>query len=306
VKGIDFYYLVKPLIPRTVQIALRRRLVQRRRAACASVWPIDEGAGTVPHGWTGWPGGKRFALVLTHDIESAQGIGRCSSLARIEERLGFRSSFNFVPERYATPPELRRDLAGRGFEIGVHGLCHDGKLYRSSEVFRERADRINGYLREWNAVGFRSPAMHHNLEWLCALAIRYDSSTFDTDPFEPQADGVRTIFPFRVPDSEWGPGYVEMPYTLAQDSTLFLLMRETGIGVWRTKLDWIADRGGMALLNTHPDYMRWEAGARPGAGGYPVGYYEEFLAYAAERYGGEYWHGRPREAASCVVAGEPA
>jgi len=26
----------------------------------------------------------------------------------------------------------------------------------------------------------------------------YDSSTFDTDPFEPQPDGRHTMFPFRV------------------------------------------------------------------------------------------------------------
>ena len=31
------------------------------------------------------------------------------------------------------------------------------------------------------------------------LNIAYDASTFDTDPFEPQPDGVNTIFPFWVP-----------------------------------------------------------------------------------------------------------
>jgi len=47
-------------------------------------------------------------------------------------------------------------------------------------------------------VGFRAPAMHDNLEWISELNLEYDLSTFDTDPFEPQSDGVGTIFPFKV------------------------------------------------------------------------------------------------------------
>ena len=40
--------------------------------------------------------------------------------------------------------------------------------------------------------------MLRNLDWLHDLTIAWDSSTFDTDPFEPQADGAGTIFPFWV------------------------------------------------------------------------------------------------------------
>ena len=114
----------------------------------------------------------------------------------IEKELGFRSSFNFVPERYQVSSEIRDRLTSDGFEVGVHGLYHDGKLYKSRKIFRERSAQINQYMEEWKAVGFRSPAMHHNLDWLHDLNIEYDASTFDTDPFEPQSDGVRTIFPF--------------------------------------------------------------------------------------------------------------
>src|SRR5207248_3990542 len=119
---------------------------------------------------------------------------------------------------------------------------------------------------------FRSAFMMRNLDWLQELNIEYDCSTFDTDPFEPQPDGVNTIFPFWVPapcaagqDSELKvqsskfhsgsrnsehstvnpapstinspsinyprSGYVELPYTLPQDSTLFTLFRKRGIDV---------------------------------------------------------------------------
>ena len=43
-------------------------------------------------------GGKKFALTITHDVEGAQGVGKIDQLVALEMKLGFRSSFNFVPE----------------------------------------------------------------------------------------------------------------------------------------------------------------------------------------------------------------
>jgi peptidoglycan/xylan/chitin deacetylase (PgdA/CDA1 family) len=147
-------------------------------------------------------------------------------------------------------------LKENGFEYGVHGLHHDGKLFSSEEEFLRRAKKINHYLEEWGAVGFRAPSMHHNLEWIGELNILYDLSTFDTDPFEPQPDGVGTIFPFWVENKRHkAGGYVEMPYTLPQDFTPFILMKEKTPKIWTDKLDWIALNEGMVLVNVHPDYI---------------------------------------------------
>jgi hypothetical protein len=214
---------------------------------------------------------------------------------RLERGLGFRSSFNFVPKRYDVSPDLRKHLTDNGFEVGVHGLYHDGKYYRSREIFEERAEQINRYLSQWEAVGFRSPSMQHNLEWIHDLNIEYDASTFDTDPFEPQPDGVSTIFPFFVQHGPKDRGYVELPYTLPQDFTLFVLLRETTIDVWKRKLDWIVKHGGMALVNTHPDYMSFRGSRRLGE--YPVDYYLEFLQHVMNTYEGRYWHALPRNIA---------
>src|SRR5262249_30281051 len=146
------------------------------------------------------PNGKQFAVVLTHDVEGQSGLEKCRKLMALEAKLGFRSSFNFVPEgEYQVGRELREELSRSGFEVGVHDLHHDGKLYRSRCEFERTAVRINQYLKEWNAVGFRAGFMLHNLEWLHDLNVEYDASTFDTDPFEPQPDGVSTIFPFWAP-----------------------------------------------------------------------------------------------------------
>lgn len=288
----NLYYHIKPVIPRKLQILIRGQYVRKIRAAYSDIWPIDRNAANKPEGWKGWPDNKRFALVLTHDVETARGQEKCYALADIEEQLGFRSSFNFVPERYNVSPELRQYLVDKGFEVGVHDLKHDGKLFRSRKIFQRRARRINDYIKEWNATGFRSGAMHRNLDWMHDLNIAYDASTFDTDPFEPSPEGIGTIFPFRVSNGAPDKGYVELPYTLPQDYLLFVLMKEKNIDVWKKKLDWIAEHGGMALINTHPDYMSFN-GSGKSVEEYPVQRYREFLEYVKERYEGEYWHGLP-------------
>jgi hypothetical protein len=71
-------------------------------------------------------------------------------------------------------------------------------------------------------------------------------------------------------------------------------MGERAINIWKRKLDWIVEKGGMALLITHPDYMNFEGG-KPKLGEYPARHYEDFLAYIENNYKGQYWHALPRD-----------
>jgi hypothetical protein len=116
-------------------------------------------------------------------------------------------------------------------------------------------------------------------------------STFDTDPFEPQPEGSHTIFPFHVkpPADVTGPGYVELSYTLPQDSTLFLLLREKTPEIWKRKLDWIASHGGLALVNIHPDYVDF-SGKCGGSSCYSSALLQEFMEYILSEYQGAYWN----------------
>jgi glycosyltransferase involved in cell wall biosynthesis/peptidoglycan/xylan/chitin deacetylase (PgdA/CDA1 family) len=297
------YYFLKPIIPWRVRLGMRRVRAKVRRGSFADVWPIDPASGAVPPNWPGWPDGKRFAVVLTHDVESTKGLSRVEALMNLEMRYGFRSSFNFVPEgEYRLSDSLRHAMDQNGFEIGVHGLEHDGKLYSSKAGFAAKAARIREYLRKWNACGFRSPLMQHKLAWLHELGAEYDSSTFDSDPFEPEPDGVGTIFPFWVPGPK-GTGYVELPYTLCQDFNMFVVLREPNIDVWKRKLDWIAEHGGMALLNTHPEYMAFNGDKNRDE--FPVSHYEAILAYAREKYDGQFWSAPPRDVARYYCANVP-
>jgi len=286
-------------MPRRIQIYLRRHAVNLQRKQNKSNWSIDEKSARLPDGWGGWPEKKKFALILTHDVDTGRGQERCCQLMQLEKKIGFRSSFNFVPERYKVSKTLLERLTQCGFEVGVHGLVHDGKLYNSKKIFLKRALKINHYLKKWDSVGFRSPAMHHNLDWIHHLQIQYDASTFDTDPFEPQSNGVRTIFPFWCSQNSDKQGYVELPYTLPQDFTLFVLLEEKNINIWEKKLDWIVENGGMALLNTHPDYMNFNK-SKIKYDEYSAELYLQFLEHIKSKYEGLYWHVLPKEVSKFV------
>lgn len=313
-RKLRIYYTIKPFLSWRVRMVARRMASIPTRILSRGTWPIHPGSAKPPVGWPGWPQGKRFAFIITHDVERREGVANCPDLMRMDMAAGFRSSFNFVPEGdYQVSEELRVQLTQSGFEVGIHDLNHDGKLYESRDVFAAKAARINEYVQKWGAKGFRSAFMLHNLEWLHDLQVQYDASTFDSDPFEPQPDGAQTIFPFwvsrdatqkpGVPDTRQlkpkgangaARGYYELPYTLAQDSTMFFVLGEKSIDVWRKKLDWLAEQGGMALINVHPDYMAFN-GRKPGRNEYPAELYKQFLDYVRTRYNGAYWNALPRE-----------
>ena len=299
----NIYYLLKPVLPWRIRMGMRRIVANRLRRQNLHTWPILKSAAEPSSNWPGWPDGKKFAFVLTHDVEGIRGFERCRRLAEMDKALGFRSAFNFVPEgEYRLGDSLRLSLDEEGFEVGVHDLHHDGSLYRSVRMFNAQARSINQYLKAWGAVGFRSGFMFHNLEWIKGLEVLYDASTFDTDPFEPQPDGVNTIFPFWV-QAEGGKGYVELPYTLPQDSTLFLVLQEKTIDVWTKKLEWIAANGGMALVNVHPDYINFKG--RAAGSEYSAELYESFLKHVMSRFRDVCWFALPRDVAKYVADIKP-
>ena len=144
-----FYYAVKPYVPWGLRMGMRRVAARRTLHLSRSYWPISESTRRTPDGWPGWPDGKRFAVLLTHDVEGRAGLEKCAQLADVESSLGFRSAFNFDPEGdYRVAREFREHLVARGFEVGVHDLKNDGKVFKSEEKFREKAARTIYYLRD--------------------------------------------------------------------------------------------------------------------------------------------------------------
>ncbi len=263
--AVQAYYLLKPMLPRSITRQLRRLRQVSAHTNFPLGWPVEERYARflwevmrqllIVSGRQQirfrpfWPEGRRFALVLTHDVETAAGQRHVRAVAELEEQLGFRSSFNFIPERYPLDRSLLAELRERGFEVGLQGLKHDGRLFNTHSKFMRRAKRINSYLDALDVVGFRAPLTHRNPEWMQALNVEYDLSFFDTDPFEPIPGGTMSIWPFML------GRFVELPYTLVQDYTLIEVLGETTPKLWLDKVRFIEQYHGMALVNVHPDYL---------------------------------------------------
>ena len=134
-----------------------------------------------------------------------------------------------MPEGYSYDPDYLEELKKAGFEIGVHGLKHDGWLFLSRRLFRKRVKKINAYLTSLGG-GFRSPLTHRHPEWMQDLKLQYDSSFFDVDPFESMPGGVGWLWPFFIGN------FLELPYTLPQDNTLFNILGEKTPLIWQKSL----------------------------------------------------------------------
>lgn len=259
------YYGVRRMIPRSLQIRMRQLLAAASSPPAFPAWPIEDGLaemyrwlfsitaevadGPVP--WISpWPDGCSWAFVLTHDVDTAEGFAQIEQLRAIERRAGLTSSWNIVPERYPIEDRVLRDLQAEGCELGVHGLRHDGRDLESLDTLQARLPAMRAFASRWGADGFRAPATHRVWDWMPRMGFDYDSSSPDTDPYEPTPGGCCTYFPFFNEDM------VELPITLPQDHTLFVILRQQRSNVWLEKARHIRDRGGMALLITHPDYVR--------------------------------------------------
>lgn len=291
------YYGVKPLMPRSLQLALRRHYAKRQVQVEFPRWPVEpilverrqaelraeldrSGAEAVP-AIAPWPDGHRFAAILTHDVEGPFGVSKVREVAKLEARHGFRSSWNFVGDWYPIEAGLFDHLRRHGFEIGLHAIKHDCKLFESRANFEAELPEIHRCLAEWGADGFRAPATHRNPDWQEELGAAYDTSFPDSDPFEPLGGGCCSILPFFFGEM------VELPITLVQDHTLWEILREETIDLWTRKSDWIAANGGLINPIVHPDYLDTPARMRM---------YEELLEYLEAQEGG--WYPLPKEAAS--------
>jgi peptidoglycan/xylan/chitin deacetylase (PgdA/CDA1 family) len=298
---LPLFYRVKPLIPRRAQMRARRTLARRQRSRHETGgrfprWPIEPlmvqqrdtllrervrraGSGRVPV-LGAWPGGHRFAWTLTHDVEGARGLAAADRLLEIERRYSAVSAWFLVAEDYPIAPEAMDAIRAAGCEIGLHGLHHDGSLFQSRRHFERQLPRIQHHLREWGAVGFRSPSTHRNAAWMPELGAEYDSSFPDTHPFDAQPGGCCSIVPYFLGDM------VELPITLPQDHTLFELLREGDIDLWRRKVAYIARCGGLVNVLVHPDYA-----LEPER----LAHYDELLSLLRGLEGG--WHALPRDVA---------
>ena len=287
-RKFQLYYRVRHLIP----IPLRQ-LLQKQRNQQAEVpkdWYLDRNfvedfAKALSHDSSSttlplWPNDAQVCISLTHDVETQDGFEQILPIADLEEKYGFRSVWNFIPYKYNIDPGLIKELKARGHEIGIHGYNHDGRLFENSRTFSRRAVEINKAASRYDAVGFRAPMVHRNLRQQQDLDIDWDASCFDIDPFQAMPGGVGGVWPFIF------GRFVELPYTLPQDHTLFVSLGQTNTNIWINKFRYLRDLSGLAMLITHPDYL--DSAAR-------LQVYADFLGFLQDEP--NCWRALPREIA---------
>ena len=109
------------------------------------------GLGSTPFIWF-WPDGASSAAVMTHDVEATAGLALVPDLMDIDDEFGIKASFQLVPEqRYVVSNDLLEIIRKRQCEVNVHGLNHDGNLFRDRKTFLEQSQRINQYMEEFGA-----------------------------------------------------------------------------------------------------------------------------------------------------------
>lgn len=208
-----------------------------------------------------WPDGKRYAVVLNHDVDTEWGLAHpqgIAALRRIEEDLGLRSAWMVVTRLADAGQGVFADLMAAGHEIGCHGTVHDHAIaYLPPEDVRKRLAGATRFLADYDCVGFRSPSFHRSTALYAGLdgTLRYDMSMHDC--FEnnnspvPSFEGCSTCFPFRIA----GTGVLEIPTTVAEDMVLEMAGQspDEAAATQCALIAAIARRGGVANLLTHPE-----------------------------------------------------
>ncbi len=292
------YYGVRPILAVRVRKLLQRAYLRERQKRSFPRWPIDssveailekllsialktKGLNSVPFIWF-WPKGASACAVITHDVETLPGRDFCSQLMDLDDEFGVKASFQIVPERrYTVPEAFLEAIRKRGFEVNVQDLNHDGHLYSNEREFLRRAKLINRYGRQYGARGFRSAVLYRRPQWLHALEFNYDMSVPNVAHFDPQPGGCCSLFPYFIGN------ILEIPVTITQDYTLFHILKQYSLELWKKQISLIRRRNGLISCIIHPDYIAEKKAHHT---------YKDLLAYLTYlRSTANLWIALPRE-----------
>ncbi len=260
------YYLVRPLLSVSVRKRLQEWHLRDWERLTFPRWPVDstvdqmfeqtmllslraQAVEEIPFVWF-WPEGATSCAIMTHDVETEMGLRSCSYLMDAADAFGIKSSFQIIPEqRYEVSADVLDSIRQRGFEVAVHDLNHDGRLFRDKEEFLRRAVKINSYRDRFGATGFRAAVLYRRQSWFDALDFSYDMSVPNVAHLDPQRGGCCTVMPYFVGK------ILELPVTTTQDYTLFNILHDYSIDLWKKQINLIMEKHGLISFIVHPDYV---------------------------------------------------
>ena len=207
--GKNTYYAFRPLLPSGIRILIKKMQLRGWQRIPFPEWPVDRSveniceqllllslkaqkAERIPFIWF-WPRGARGCVMMTHDVETEAGRDGCAKLMDLDDSFGIKASFEIIPEeRYEVTPAFLDSIRSRGFEIAVHDLKHDGRLFDPHDEFLSRASKINQYAKQFGANTFRSAVLYRQPEWLSAFKFSSDMSIPNVAHLDPQRGGCCT------------------------------------------------------------------------------------------------------------------
>ena len=260
------YYLVRPTLSSSTRKCLQKIYFRNAQSIAFPSWPVDcsvdnlhenllglclhsSRSRSMPFIWF-WPEGASSCAMMTHDVETETGRDFCPALMDIDDAYGIKASFQIVPEkRYTVSRDYLDAIRERDFEVAIHDLNHDGLLYRNRDQFLKRAAQIGAYRKAYGVEGFRAAILYRKQTWYDAFDFSYDMSVPNVGHLDPQRGGCCTVMPYFVGN------ILELPLTTTQDYTLFRILNEHSIDLWKRQMDIIMEKHGLMSFLVHPDYL---------------------------------------------------
>jgi hypothetical protein len=123
--------------------------------------------------------------------------------------------------------------------------------------------------------------MYRKADWYEALEISYDMTIPNVAHLDPQRGGCCTVFPYFI------GRILELPLTTTQDYSLFHILGDYSIELWKRQIALIMEKHGLVSFLVHPDYVGEERALRV---------YKALLDYVSRvRDERDVWVAQPRE-----------
>ena len=239
-----------------------------------------------------WPDNKRIAVMMAFDLDaetmwtthgdgstahmtnlSRGAYGPKQGVPRILDMLDshqVKATF-FIPgvvaEHY---PEVVREIARRGHDIGFHGYLHEESTkttYEQEDATMHRSEKIIYDLTGQKIAGHRAPGgvIHdYSLRLFLEHGYIYSSNWRDSDgPFLHQIDG-KTVPLVELPKDSIFDDTAYDFYTDAAPERYGLKSPDEMFEIWKEEFDSLAAEGRMINFVLHPQFVgRARANAQP-------------------------------------------
>lgn len=208
--------------------------------------------------------GKTYACVMTHDIDTRNGLQRAKVVKKLEEKYDVPSAWYIPSKHYELNHEIVEALANYG-EVGAHGTRHDGELaalpkQKLVKRLREAKQTLEKIIN-CSVEGFRAPLLQHSatiLRGLKEAGYTYDTSIPTWEPKHPRtmrSHGLGTICPM------FFKSITEIPISGVQDHQLLYVLGlkpKEVIAKWLSMMTVIKELGGCCVLLSHPEYKLFD------------------------------------------------